>query len=64
MTLSCKQATEMVSQGLDKDLAPEEQLLLRAHLAICRGCRSLGERMAFLRRAVRRIVSVDDPGKS
>ena len=62
MTLSCKEVTRLVSEGLDKDLAPEEQLRLRAHFAICRGCRSIRDRMAFLRHAVRRIVERGDSG--
>ena len=62
MTISCKEVARLVSEGLDKDLAPEEQLLLRTHFAICRGCRSIRDRMAFLRRAVRRIVERGDSG--
>jgi predicted anti-sigma-YlaC factor YlaD len=54
----------MVSEGLYKKLPPEEQLRLRAHLAICRGCRSISDRMAFLRRAVRKIVDREDSGTS
>ena len=61
--ISCKEVTRMVSEGLDRELGADEQLRLRAHLAICRGCRSISDRMAFLRRAVRRVVSRDDPGK-
>lgn len=64
MTISCKEAARMVSEGLDKALAPEAQLRLRAHLAICRGCQSISERMAFLRRAVKRAASRDDPDRS
>ena len=59
MNLTCKEAARMVSEGLDRDLAPGEQLRLKAHLAICRGCRSISERMAFLRRALKRVVSSD-----
>jgi hypothetical protein len=56
MTLTCKEAARMVSEGLDKDLSPDEQLRLRAHLAICRGCRSIGERLTFLRRAMGKLI--------
>jgi predicted anti-sigma-YlaC factor YlaD len=64
MTITCKEVARMVSEGLDKKLPPEEQLRLRAHLAICRGCRSISDRMAFLRRAVRKIVDREDSGTS
>ena len=59
MSLSCKEAARMVSQGLDRELAPDEQLRLKAHLAICRGCRSISDRMAFLRRAIKRVIARD-----
>ena len=64
MTISCREVTRLVSEGLDKDLPPEEQARLRAHLAFCRGCQSLRERMRFLRRAMRKIIDREDPGKS
>ena len=63
MTVTCKEAARMVSEGLDRNLPPEQQLRLRAHLAICRGCRVLADRMAFLRRAMRRIVERGEPGE-
>jgi predicted anti-sigma-YlaC factor YlaD len=61
MTVTCKEAARLVSEGLDKELAPETRLRLQAHLAICRGCKSLGERLAFLRRAMKRVVGRNDP---
>ena len=63
MTITCKQAAQMVSEGLDKDLPPDAKLRLHAHLAICRGCRSISERMAFLRRAIGKIVERGKSGK-
>ena len=35
--LSCKEATRLVSQGLDRELALGERIALRVHLAICAG---------------------------
>ena len=64
MTITCREVTRLVSEGLDRELPPEEQLRLRAHLAICRGCRSISERLAFLRRAIKRIVTRDEPDSS
>lgn len=61
MMITCKEAARMVSEGLDKNLAPVEQRRLKAHLAICRGCQGISERMAFLRRAVKRVVSRGNP---
>ena len=64
MTITCKEAARMISDGLDRNLTAERKLRLRAHLAICRGCRNLADRMAFLRRAVRGIVDRGDSGKT
>jgi predicted anti-sigma-YlaC factor YlaD len=62
MTITCKEAARMISEGLDRELPAEEKLRLHAHLLICRGCQSLSDRLAFLRRAVRKITDRDDSG--
>jgi len=64
MSLTCKETARLLSEGLDRELPPERQALLRAHLAICRGCDSLRERLAFLRRAMRRTAERDDRDES
>jgi len=62
MTINCREAARLVSEGLDKELPAEAQLRLRAHLAICRGCKNLSDRLAFLRKAVRKIADRGDSG--
>ena len=60
--LSCKEATRLVSQGLDRELALGERIALRVHLAICAGCRNVNRQLSFLRRAVRSLsTGEDDP---
>lgn len=54
--MSCKQATDMMSQGLDRDLSWGERLGLRLHLLICIGCRRTRAQFAFLRQAVQRYT--------
>ncbi|MND02760.1 hypothetical protein D3C83_222540 [compost metagenome] len=54
---SCKEVSHLVSQGLDRELGLGERLRLRAHLAICNGCRNFKRQMEFLRRAVRKLES-------
>lgn len=61
-TLSCKEASRLMSQGQDRDLNVGERLALRAHLAICAACRNFDDQLAFLRRAVKRL-SDKDPGE-
>ena len=58
--LSCKEATRLVSQGLDRELALGERIALRVHLAICAGCRNVNRQLSFLRRAVRSLSTGED----
>jgi predicted anti-sigma-YlaC factor YlaD len=62
MNLSCKEVVRLMSEGLDSGLPAEQQALLRAHYAICRGCAGMRDRMAFLRRAMRRLSGDDESG--
>lgn len=54
---SCKEVSHLVSQGLDRELGLGERLRLRAHLAICNGCRNFRRQLEFLRTAVRALGS-------
>jgi predicted anti-sigma-YlaC factor YlaD len=56
MMLTCKEATRLVSQGLDRKLSFGERLLLRVHLAICDGCTNFRSQAASLRKAVSRLA--------
>jgi hypothetical protein len=53
--LSCKEATQLVSQGLDRRLGFFERAALRVHLAICNGCRNFSRQMGLLRRAMKQL---------
>ena len=57
MILSCKEATRLVSQGLDRELGFGERVMLRVHLAICDGCTNFKDQVAFLRRAIQQLES-------
>lgn len=55
--LSCKQATELMSQAQDRKLGLPEKLSLRLHLMMCIGCRNFDQQMAFLRRATHKLAA-------
>jgi hypothetical protein len=60
--LSCKEATRLVSEGLDRELPFWQRLALRLHVVMCRAC----SRSRFARQitALNRIISDhygDDP---
>ena len=48
--LSCKEATRMCSEALDRPLSLRERLTLRMHLMMCSGCTNYHEHMTWLRR--------------
>ncbi len=51
--LNCKQASELLSQALDKNLSLREKISLRLHLLICHGCSNFSKHMQVLRQACR-----------
>lgn len=51
--LTCKEASELVSQSYERRLSWAERLGLRLHLAICAACAQFARQMRFLRAAVR-----------
>ena len=55
--MTCKDASRLVSQGLDRRLDALERVRLRLHLAICDGCTNFKKQMDFLRRALRELGS-------
>jgi len=61
--LSCKETTRLLSQGEDRKLAFGEWLALRAHLAICDGCRNVKAQFAFLRLATKGLSRDDNEEK-
>ena len=60
--LSCKEASQLVSQGLDRRLGVLERAALRLHLLICSGCRNFGAQAVFLRRMVQQLKERSAPG--
>lgn len=65
--LTCKEATRLSSEALDRDLSLRERLSLRMHLMMCSGCTNFEEQMRHLRQITRRYASgeasVGDDGK-
>jgi predicted anti-sigma-YlaC factor YlaD len=55
--LSCKQASELLSQSLDRPLTRRERWALRLHLWICAACRRFGRQLMLIRLAVGKVVA-------
>jgi hypothetical protein len=58
--ISCKEATELMSQEKDRPLGWGERLALQVHLKICAGCTNYRRQMDLLRAACRRLSGRDD----
>ena len=55
MKLSCKEASRLLSQSMDRQLSLGEQARLRLHLALCDACRNFNRQLKQLRHAVARL---------
>lgn len=51
--LTCKQTSQLVSEGLDRKLRLRERIRLRLHLWMCQRCRRFERQLRFLRRVLR-----------
>ncbi|MBR0565871.1 zf-HC2 domain-containing protein [Azoarcus sp. L1K30] len=55
--LTCKEATRLSSEALDRELNLRERLSLRMHILMCTGCTNFEEQMRHLRKITRRYAS-------
>lgn len=53
--LSCKEATELMSQEQDRKLTAMERFGLRLHVWICAGCNNYRRQMSVLRAVCQRF---------
>lgn len=51
--VTCREASELLSQMQDRPLTRRERLRLRFHLAICNYCSRFARHLAFMREAMR-----------
>jgi len=60
MGLNCKEASRLMSEGLDRDLDLGQRTALRLHLLICTACSRVKAQFAFLHRAAPLYPGPDD----
>lgn len=58
--ISCKEASRLASQQLERQLTLGERVRFRLHLAICVGCRRMEKQFRFLRVATGAWMSQRD----
>ncbi len=62
--MSCREASRLLSDGLDRPLRVRERLALRLHLAMCRNCSRTAEHLRFIARAMSLLARRGRDGKS
>jgi hypothetical protein len=60
MMLTCKQASQLLSQSLDRRLTRGERFRLRFHLLLCKLCKRFGQQIVGLRNAIRKQVKLTE----
>lgn len=59
--LTCKHASQLISQSLDRRLTMRERWSLKLHLLICRFCRRFSDQLMQLKLEVRQqIIAVEN----
>lgn len=62
--MSCKEATRLMSDEMDRDLPAGERFSLRLHTLICVGCRNYRQQLSFLRLACRQEAPPADEAQT
>lgn len=58
--MNCRQATELMSQELDRQLSWHERVALKFHVMMCDGCTNFRKQMGFIRRVCRVTSQSED----
>jgi len=63
MMLSCRDATRLISESMDRPLPLRKRIGMRLHLLMCRFCARYESQLLLIRETVRRIATTKDtPG--
>jgi Putative zinc-finger len=54
--LDCRQASQLISQSLDRPLTLRERLALKLHLIICEFCKRFSQQVQTLRVTIKTMV--------
>jgi hypothetical protein len=54
--LNCKQASQLISQSLDRSLTLRERIALLLHLIICKYCKRFSQQVQTLRYVMRTMI--------
>lgn len=54
--LNCKQASQLISQSLDRPLSFSERLQLKVHLLMCDACRRFKQQLNLLKGHIKALM--------
>ena len=54
---TCKDISELLSEGMDRPLTWQERLSVRIHFFMCKSCPRFLDQVQFLRKSARRFKS-------
>lgn len=57
---TCREATRLSSEALDRELSLSERTRLRLHLMICKACTNMQGQLGLMRKAMRNLPLDDD----
>lgn len=60
ISLSCREASRLISESKDRTLGLTEQVSLRLHMGLCTACTRFNRQLDFLREALQRRSDRDD----
>lgn len=60
LNLSCREASRLLSEAMERELGLAERVALRLHLGICSACTRFKAQIGFLRRAMKRYPGPDE----
>ena len=61
--LDCKQASQLISKSLDRQLSWRERFAVRFHLLICKYCKRFSQQLETMRTALQRMTkSIENDG--
>jgi hypothetical protein len=60
LILTCKQASQIVSQSLDRPLSWSDRMKLKFHFFICAACNRFNRQLHQLRLAVNRVTQLTE----
>ncbi|MFA7351603.1 MAG: zf-HC2 domain-containing protein [Methylotenera sp.] len=61
--MNCKEASQLMSQELDRKLSWREVIALKLHITLCDGCANARKQVSFIHQACKHAFDLDEEKK-